>query len=77
MSKSNDFNIFSVLSKDDKELIHSAFLIFLIPRYKFIKDELLGADFGETESICPEVTYRYSVKSKSRKKNIFRADRIR
>lgn len=70
MSKSNDFNIFEVLSKDDKELIHSAFLAFLIPRYDFIKNELLGDSFGKIESICTEVTYRYSVKPNQKKKNI-------
>lgn len=61
MSKSNDFNIFEVLSKDDKELIHSAFLAFLMPRYDFIKNELLGDSFGKIEFICTEVSYKYSV----------------
>ena len=29
----NDFNIFKILEKDDKEIIHSAFIKFMLDRW--------------------------------------------
>src|SRR5690606_23792563 len=36
------FNIFKILSKDDKELIHSAFIKFLLDEYPFVFEDLFN-----------------------------------
>lgn len=59
-----EINIFKILSKDDKELIHSAFLSFVIFHYEKIKNEILGTDFGTIEKPKLEVPYSHFSKKK-------------
>ncbi len=41
-----DFNIFETLEKDDKELIHSSFVCFLMNEYKEFYSSVLGLDYS-------------------------------
>ena len=61
-----EFNIFTTLEKDNKELIHSAFLKFLIE-----ENDLFIKEFLKSESfINPKITLEKSYKSTKKGKNI-------
>lgn len=47
MNSPDSFNIFETLEKDDKELIHSSFICFLLQNYKETYLELLNLDYPE------------------------------
>jgi len=55
-----DFNIFTILAKDDKELVHSAFLKFLLGRYPDLYETLFNiADVRFKE---PQIEQSYTLK---------------
>lgn len=61
-----DFNFFTILSKDDKELIHSSFLCFLLTdelTSEFVLHKLFPAFETQLnrESVNPEKVYSYQV----------------
>jgi len=63
----NTTNIFKILSKDDKELVHSAFLSFLIQNFQEVRNDLLGEDDSEINEPMLEVPYSYEINSPQKK----------
>ncbi len=64
-----EFNIFKVLEKDNKELIHSAFIKFLINEFEEFQNDFLGNRLKEDSIINLEkgFSYKKSKKGKSKK----------
>jgi len=52
------FNIFKVLEKDDKELIHSSFLKYLLENYKSFYEILSVTDYSKFDNVKLEQKYR-------------------
>ena len=73
----DSINIFRVLSKDDKELIHSAFISFLLSQYSVVRQEILGSEFGEISYPELEVPYSYKIESKDGEETKSKKKRIR
>lgn len=55
------FNIFKILEKDDKELIHSSFLKFLITEDDKFSHKLLGLSIDNKTDIYLEKAHRYKL----------------
>ncbi len=55
----SDFNIFKILSKDDKELIHSAFLRFMLGNSMTVATKILGISPSEIKNIVLESGKNY------------------
>ena len=73
----DSINIFRVLSKDDKELIHSAFISFLLSQYSVVRQEILGSEFGEIDYPKLEVPYSYTYEIKDGNEIKHKKKRIR
>lgn len=73
----DSMNIFRVLSKDDKELIHSAFISFLLSQYSVVRQEILGSEFGEINYPELEVAYSYKTEFKDGDEIKYKKKRIR
>ncbi len=73
----DSINIFKVLSKDDKELIHSAFISFLLSQYSIVRQEILGSEFGEIDYPKLEVPYSYKYEFKDGDEIKYKKKRIR
>ncbi len=67
------FNIFKILEKDNKELIHSAFIKFLLEEYKGFQNDFLGNTLMENCTINLEKSFSYK-KRKNDKSNKGRFD---
>ncbi|MCT4589129.1 MAG: PD-(D/E)XK nuclease family protein [Carboxylicivirga sp.] len=66
------FNIFKVLEKDDKELIHSSFLKFLLSEDKIFAESVLGYNLPNDCKI--ELEKSHTLKFPKRKNKRFRFD---
>ncbi|MFL0135749.1 hypothetical protein [Tenacibaculum maritimum] len=67
------FNIFKILEKDDKELIHSAFIKFLLCEFEEFSEEFTGNKITDNSTINLEKGYRYK-KRKNGKSSLGRFD---
>jgi len=61
-----NFNIFKVLEKDNKELIHSSFINFLINEDSNFSKDFLGIDLSSNRTIRLESFYAYGPKNKKK-----------
>lgn len=55
------FNIFKILEKDDKELIHSSFIKFLITEDDLFANEIIGLSIDESTEIYLEKAHRFKL----------------
>lgn len=65
----DNFNIFKVLEKDDKELIHSSFIKFLIEEDKLFASEFIGYSVDSNFDISIEKAYTYELSNRKKKKH--------
>ncbi len=63
-----DINIIKLLSKDDKEVIHSAIISFLLNESKFFREKILGVGFEDIEIPKEEVSYPFRPDEGSRRR---------
>lgn len=61
-----DFNIFTILEKDNKELIHSSFIKFLIEEDEKFFLEFLEIELIENAKVTLEKSYKYPNKGKTK-----------
>jgi len=64
------FNIFEILSKDDKEIVHSAFLKFIFEEQPEMINEILGVSCKHDFNIEQEVNLKDKLQIKKIKKKI-------
>ncbi|WP_456314277.1 PD-(D/E)XK nuclease family protein [Pseudomonas shirazensis] len=62
-----NFNIFKVLEKDNKELIHSSFLNFLIKEDSNFANNFLGIDLSPNYTVKLESSYTYGRNKKKKR----------
>lgn len=63
-----DFNFFTVLEKDNKELIHSSFMRFLLGEDSRFAEKFLGIEaFGPQKVISLEKSYLLDIRGKNRR----------
>src|SRR5690554_1542709 len=62
------FNIFKILEKDDKELIHSSFLKFLITEDDKFSHKLLGLSIDNKTDIYLEKAHKYKLPKRKKSK---------
>ncbi|NRT13602.1 PD-(D/E)XK nuclease family protein [Flavobacterium sp. 14A] len=61
-----DFNIFKILEKDNKELIHSSFIKFLIEEDQEFFSKFLKIKYNEKSEVSLEKSYKNPNKSKTK-----------
>jgi hypothetical protein len=61
-----NFNIFKVLEKDNKELIHSSFINFLLNEDSYFANDFLGINLSLNRMIKLESFYSYGPKNKKK-----------
>lgn len=61
-----NFNIFKILEKDNKELIHSSFINFLINEDSNFSNDFLGIDLSPNRNIKLESLYSYGTRKKKK-----------
>lgn len=69
MKKKSEFNFFTILEKDNKELTHSAFFKYALEEYPNFRKTMLGDKFEKDISVNLEKSYRF-IDSNGKKKII-------